>query len=1400
MLSQVYAQGSVYPDLIVSVPNIQFPANFSAFTPPVDPGLAVSDAAPQIAEWTRQNGPGDTMALTAEALNVSVGFKVYGPSVTADATIQYLDGRQCAITFPGNLPPSEMYLLWPKNDQGYGEPVTINQAELWWIGPDRVSAGQMFSVYGRNLSLGGESCWAYIDDGENGQWIESSNANPYKADFICPDNIPNGPCTIYVHNGHGGKYGWSDMGAMTVQDPIVWSGPTFNVKDFGAKGDGQTDDFPAIQAAYNQAKQADFSTVYFPAGTYMVSSTIYPNAGRLRYKGAGMDSTIVQAFGDNVFNQDKKTVFILRNESAIEDMEVNKGDMHGSTVSAQGGVSGGVKHIRLERVRISGLSRGENADTFGNYTLNIKSISEYALIKDCVIIGGGSSILAGGGRQIFFDGCEMIGIDDANALMSSTQSEFSMVNCYAHPYDTSDDTDRLGWCKGRWIHGGGPVANYYIGDCVSQNMGPRYPSSEVQGTIVEVVNNTEPNSISRVRVTEDLSSIYFGDWPEGARLEYIGVGHGKNDAGRGYKITAIDYATGWIDIKRDWNTSDFRVGDSYEVREVVDQNAGEQFMWEWTSTRYAGLPSDIIDNKTFILNPVNYDLQSGEGLVGMLLVVVDGVGMGQSAVVVSADLNTGRITLDKPLRVKPDSLSSVFHIGEYMHQMTFYNNNLNGYARLIQESANTATAGFNAYGGCVHSVFASNTVKNVESGFDLMARSGRNSMEPIFFNIAEDNQFHALKYGVRLSAFRKNGPEVDMTPTLMGTVIRDNTFSDITDLVISMGDAGGTRRIDMNLFDNNTSLNNAQLVSASSDIMSRQVWMNWQTSAEPQTFTVSYSDGANGSLSGNVSQVVQSGGSSTPVEAVADAGYRFVQWTGSLSSTQNPLVLFNVLSDYSLTPQFEPDVPLQTFSVSYAAGPNGSLSGNVFQSVTEGSSASAVEAIADEGYHFARWTGDILSTQNPLVISDVSSDLVLTAVFAENGSSGITREVWFGISGGNVDSLTGDIRYPDAPDVREVLSSFEAPSNYADNFGTRMHGYVVPPVTGDYTFWIAGDDDCELWLSSDDSESNASQVASVPGWTNDREWDKYQSQKSSTVTMQAGQRYYIMALHKEGSLGDGLGVAWEGPGITRSVMGSDALEPYQPSVPAVTLTELTILGAVSMDEQTSGQYSCIASYSDGSTQIVSPAWGIGSGSSFASINSSGSLSAGNVDADQNVVITATYGGVSDSHAVTIRYVVPTVTGLAISGPSVIDEVTDAQLSCMATYSDGSSTSVSPTWSVDSPVTSISPSGLLQAGDVAVDENVVVTALFDGQTATSQVRIRVAENQVIYPLSGFEGRTVRAELWDHANEESRQLGEMENPNELIIENLNSNLWYWLSIQEYDPDIGDWVPVQENWINM
>jgi hypothetical protein len=67
-----------------------------------------------------------------------------------------------------------------------------------------------------------------------------------------------------------------------------------SVKDFGAKGDGITDDTSAITAALVYAAAQSGGSVLFPAGTYLISQTLTNNANNIALVGAGRTASIIK--------------------------------------------------------------------------------------------------------------------------------------------------------------------------------------------------------------------------------------------------------------------------------------------------------------------------------------------------------------------------------------------------------------------------------------------------------------------------------------------------------------------------------------------------------------------------------------------------------------------------------------------------------------------------------------------------------------------------------------------------------------------------------------------------------------------------------------------------------------------------------------------------------------------------------------------------------------------------------------------------------------------------------------------------------------------------------------------------------------------------------------------------
>ena len=176
------------------------------------------------------------------------------------------------------------------------------------------------------------------------------------------------------------------------------------------------------------------------------------------------------------------------------------------------------------------------------------------------------------------------------------------------------------------------------------------------------------------------------------------------------------------------------------------------------------------------------------------------------------------------------------------------------------------------------------------------------------------------------------------------------------------------------------------------------------------------------------------------------------------------------------------------------------------------------------------------------VTSRVAQVTVTAAVFSPGF---LKREVYSGLTGTGVTDLTGAPTYPASPDESGLVGLFEAPSDVADNYGQRLSGYITPSESASYVFFLAADDNAELWLSTDDTPAAKQLIAAEPQWNPARYWvgaDRRNpdapENRSAPIRMEAGKRYYVEALHKEGTGGDDLGVTAIKAGDPDPVNGS----------------------------------------------------------------------------------------------------------------------------------------------------------------------------------------------------------------------------------------------------------------------
>ena len=441
-------------------PEPPLPAGVDPFDPPA---FAVAASAPAIAEISRTADRDEIVAMTGVKLDSAAGFDIFGQASGAAGAVVSTkalraDATAATLLLPSSLPAWSMYLVWPRSPDSHGRPFAVNRTEAWWLGPDNASAGTTISVYGRNLarSNGTSTSFIYVKPaGGAGQYVTPLSVNPFKVDFKVP-NLKPGQYEVWAHNGHGGRFGWSGPLRLSVLDRSPWADQqrrSLNVKTFGATGDGASDDTTAIRMAIAAAGLAAPATVYFPAGTYLVSSALEA-PDNVRWLGDGMDTTRIR------LSRGIGGSMVTGAEANVQFEKLTL-DANGQTDSHPLLSIPSVADLRLKSVRLEawGIPAVEASESTGLY------------FDDSEFVENGS--FYGNSRQIFMNRnrFRMTGYGESVASLWGG-SDFSMVgNDLANADQSRDDGHGIGRFFVAQAHRGS-MKNLYWGDNASHDAAP----------------------------------------------------------------------------------------------------------------------------------------------------------------------------------------------------------------------------------------------------------------------------------------------------------------------------------------------------------------------------------------------------------------------------------------------------------------------------------------------------------------------------------------------------------------------------------------------------------------------------------------------------------------------------------------------------------------------------------------------------------------------------------------------------------------------------------------------------------------------------------------------------------------------------------------------------------------
>jgi hypothetical protein len=179
------------------------------------------------------------------------------------------------------------------------------------------------------------------------------------------------------------------------------------------------------------------------------------------------------------------------------------------------------------------------------------------------------------------------------------------------------------------------------------------------------------------------------------------------------------------------------------------------------------------------------------------------------------------------------------------------------------------------------------------------------------------------------------------------------------------------------------------------------------------------------------------------------------------------------------------------------------------------------------------------ATVNPpfnATLSGLTSDTATLTVNASTEYSGLKSEFFKNVTrtaveAGAVPKATWLSRLPGLDD----------PGGYGDNYVNRVSGWWTPTVGGNYVFYVAADDDTDVYLSTDATPGHKQLIAQELDWHGTRAWtndppnrssmtftneDGFTTPWSSGIPLTAGSKYYIEVVHHNGGGGDNLGVTY----------------------------------------------------------------------------------------------------------------------------------------------------------------------------------------------------------------------------------------------------------------------------------
>ncbi len=742
-------------------------------SPPIDATTSTAAESPAVFEHTPDAGPDQSFFLTGERLGkeVYVWGRAIGVSGGEASRLRFLAGTPDWLT--ANLDITAYngpFLVWVSNDTGWSRPIRLNVPQAWWSWPARPAQGQPLRLFGRDLAQRPDRVTAHVwlaRPGQSGRWLTIQKAGKYEVQAVLPAELLPGQYQIWVHAGHGGRYGWAEPLAVEVAPPvpipareIKYSPPSKQsepqdlnavLEQLARKGGGTLKLAPG-DYFMNETLKVPANTVVRGAGHALTRITFLPSGGDAFQRTPAIPSPRPFSAGEIVPREKPMAaVWLAGDRAAIEDVAIM-----GNTETSQGIIAASLQPLtwlegcRIERCRVADLEgvqqeisaihlfRSSGAivrgnELYGRVLVDLSGV-KHSLIASNVLV----PVLRYGSH---FKETAEGAIQNRNEVLEECILEHNLARAPQGAEAGAAQTRRLLWIStGR----GSVTHNWFGGNSTSE------PGSRISGPVADQMQFGAAAGYENQNVGEMIL------FETNQRTMFFGAlaGAGPQEVVLPETVPA---------------TPDDRLG-TVERSELLADGGGT--------------------GKIFL--PPNHDDGSTEPPLGEYYVsILQGYGRGQTRRVSSRAGNV--LKLDRPWHTPPRAGSVV------IINTGFFQNHVVG------NSVADGMAGIQLWIGGNENIVAANTIRRVRgsalflhSGASTMAssmpRTWNSGLGICFFNLIEGNWTDVCHDGMLVNAHEETRFRPDF-PRTLGTVVRHNTFLSNRGhgLVISGGLAGTTQ-------------------------------------------------------------------------------------------------------------------------------------------------------------------------------------------------------------------------------------------------------------------------------------------------------------------------------------------------------------------------------------------------------------------------------------------------------------------------------------------------------------------------------------------------------------------------------------------------------------------------------